>query len=343
MSSNPFEKLHIKRDEEEDDDGQGEFQQVKSKDKNVPFGIEQKKKKQRPKEKVEDEGDEGFEEVPSKYKKKNPERNDLEEEVKGDEHKKRKGINYNTAEERDYRTKDKPRRGRQFDKHSGTGRGKEIAKGGAGGKGTWGENPKTIARNFENNNDDDYYFENALNPEKKKERQPKRPKREDKKEEKKEGEEGEEKEGEEKKEEKEEKKNKREKKFEPKPLSEEEKVKIPEGAMSLDEYLKSKEKPKEEEQKEIKRIQDGNPLVKREEKKEEIYGTSELGKKKGKKKKQKEINKEELDLNAKIGANLAISGTDERERRPRKKDWKKGNKKEEKEKFVFNEKDFPEL
>jgi len=190
MSSNPFEKLHIKRDEEEEDDGQGEFQQVKSKDKNVPFGIEQKKKKQRPKEKVEEEGDEGFEEVPSKFKKKNPENND-EEEIKGDEHKKRKGINYNTAEERDYRTKDKPRRGRQFDKHSGTGRGKEIAKGGAGGKGTWGENPKTIARNFENNNDD-YYFENALNPEKKKERQPKRPKREDKKEEKKEGEEREE-------------------------------------------------------------------------------------------------------------------------------------------------------
>jgi hypothetical protein len=154
MSSNPFEKLHIKRGEEEEDDGQGEFQQVKSKDKNVPFGIEQKKKKQRPKEKVEEEGDEGFEEVPSKFKKKNPENND-EEEIKGDEHKKRKGINYNTAEERDYRTKDKPRRGRQFDKHSGTGRGKEIAKGGAGGKGTWGENPKTIARNFENNNDDD--------------------------------------------------------------------------------------------------------------------------------------------------------------------------------------------
>ena len=337
MSSNPFEKLHVKRDIEDEDDGQGEFQQVKTKEKNVPFGIEQKKKKQRAKEKVEDEGDEGFEEVPSKMKKKKPVNED-EEEVKGAEHKKRKGINYHTAEERDYRTKDKPRRGRQYDKHSGTGRGKEIAKGGAGGKGTWGDNPEEIARNYENNNDDDYYFENALNPEKKRERPPKKPKKEDKKEGEKDGE----KEGEEKKD-GEEKRNKKEKKqFEPKPLAEEEKAKIPEGAMSLEEYLKSKEKPKEEE-KEIKRIQDGDPLVKQKEKKEEIYGTSEAGRKKGKKKKQKEINKEELDLNAKIGANLEISGANERERRPRKKDWKKGNKKEPQEKFVYDEKDFPEL
>ena len=41
-TSNPFEKLNVNK---EDDDEQGEFEQVKAKDKNVPFGIEQKKKK----------------------------------------------------------------------------------------------------------------------------------------------------------------------------------------------------------------------------------------------------------------------------------------------------------
>ena len=331
MSSNPFEKLNVKRDEEDDDD-QGEFQQVKGKAKNVPIGLETKKKKIRPKEKVEDDDNEGFEEVPNKMRKKKLEGDD-EEETQGGEHKKRKGINYNTAEEKDYRTKDKPRRGRQFDRHSGTGRGKEIAKGGAGGKGTWGENPKNIARDFENNNDD-YYFEEALNPEKKKERPPRRPKKENKKE----GEEGEVK-----KEEGEENKNKKERRqFEPKPLTEEEKLNKPKDAISLEDYLKSTEKPKEnEEQKEIKRVNDGAPLVKKEEKKDEFVGVSTGGKKKGKKKKQKEINKEELDLNAQIGANLEISGAGDR---PNRREWKKKKfQKEEKEKFVFNEKDFPEL
>lgn len=33
---------------------------------------------------------------------------------------------------------------REFERHSGTGRGKEISKGGAGGKYTWGDNPKNI-------------------------------------------------------------------------------------------------------------------------------------------------------------------------------------------------------
>ena len=331
MSSNPFEKLNVKRDEEDDDD-QGEFQQVKGKAKNVPIGLETKKKKIRPKEKVEDDDNEGFEEVPNKMRKKKLEGDD-EEETQGGEHKKRKGINYNTAEEKDYRTKDKPRRGRQFDRHSGTGRGKEIAKGGAGGKGTWGENPKNIARDFENNNDD-YYFEEALNPEKKKERPPRRPKKENKKE----GEEGQEKI-----EEGEENKNKKERRqFEPKPLTEEEKLNKPKDAISLEDYLKSTEKPKEnEEQKEIKRVNDGAPLVKKEEKKDEFVGVSTGGKKKGKKKKQKEINKEELDLNAQIGANLEISGAGDR---PNRREWKKKKfQKEEKEKFVFNEKDFPEL
>ena len=332
--SNPFEKLKIKK--EEDEDEEGEFQPVKGKEKSVPIGLE-KKKKPRPAEKVEnDKDEEGFTEVSKKTRKHRPEEDDGEE-SKGGEHRKRKGINFNTAEERDYREKDKPKRGRQFDRRSGTGRGKEISKGGAGGKGTWGENPKNIARDFENNNDD-YFFDQALHPEKRKEKKDRPPKR-TKKEDQKEGEEkeGEQKEGEEKKEE--EKQNRR--RFEPKPLTEEEKLKIPEGAQSLEEYLQKQKKTLEsEEKKEVKRVKDGDPLKKREDKKDNIVGTSTTGRKKGKKKKEKEINKEELDLNAKIGANLMISGANERERRPRKGGNKKGNQEN---KFIFNEKDFPEL
>ena len=110
--SNPFEKLHVKRDEDDDDD-QGEFQKVKGKEKNVPIGLEQKKKKNRPVEKVQDDDDEGFEEV-NKMRKKKPVNDEEEDEAKGGEHKKRKGINYHTVEDKEYRTKDKPKRGRQY-------------------------------------------------------------------------------------------------------------------------------------------------------------------------------------------------------------------------------------
>ena len=61
-------------------------------------------------------------------------------------------------------------RKREYIRHSGTGRGKEVAKGGAGGRGTWGDNPKKIARNYERNNDDYYIINSALNPEAQKER-----------------------------------------------------------------------------------------------------------------------------------------------------------------------------
>lgn len=64
-------------------------------------------------------------------------------------------------------------RKREYERHSGTGRGKEVAKGGAGGRGTWGDNPKNIARNYERNNDD-YIINSALNPEAQKERKEKR-------------------------------------------------------------------------------------------------------------------------------------------------------------------------
>ena len=46
-TSNRFEKLNVKREEEDEEQ---EFLQVKWKEKNIPYGIEQKKKKVRPKE-----------------------------------------------------------------------------------------------------------------------------------------------------------------------------------------------------------------------------------------------------------------------------------------------------
>ena len=192
-TNNPFEKLNIKRDP--DDEENGEFEKVKAKEKNAPLGIATRKKKIRPKEKVENEPEEGFEEVKN-VRKKRPE-NDEEEEEKV--HKKRRGINYNTNEERDYRENKKPPRGRRYDRQSGTGRGREVAKGGAGGKYTWNDNPDTIARDFENN-DDDEYFEAALNPDNN-ERRERRPRRNYKKEDEKgeeDGEDNKEKEGEEK-------------------------------------------------------------------------------------------------------------------------------------------------
>jgi len=59
---------------------------------------------------------------------------------------------------------------RQFDRQSGTGRGKEISKGGAGGKYTWSGNDKSLAKEEKNydegedyGNYDDRLFSKALN------------------------------------------------------------------------------------------------------------------------------------------------------------------------------------
>ena len=330
-TSNPFDKLNVKREAEEEEEQ--EFKEVKGKEKNVPYGIEQKKKKVRPKEqeKVQEEGgEEGFEEVPSKTKKRRPENVEGEEGEESKGHKKRRGVNFNTEEQRDHRLKDKPRRGRQYDRQSGTGRGKEIAKGGAGGKGTWGDNPKNIAQHY---NDDDYYFETALNPEKYKERQERRPRKEYKKD-------NEEKEGEKNGEEgetKEDKKEERKEKYKPRPIEikEEDKLHRPENEMSLDDYLKSKEKPKEEE-KEVERIKDGNPLKKTEKKQEEILGTSGAGKKKEKKKKEKKNQKEEINVDFEIGGGNDFRGGDRRRGRGRGGKGRGGY-------FHYKEEDFPEF
>ena len=115
------------------------------------------------------------------------------------------------------------------------------------------------------------------------------------------------------------KKKDRKKNDKPKPekreLKEEEKLNKPEGAISLEDYLKSKEKPKEEEKKEVKRIQDGKPLEKVKDKESDELGTTGAGKKKQRKKKEKGVNREEEDLNKEILSNLKISESNERPNR----------------------------
>jgi len=82
-----------------------------------------------------------------------------------------------TPEEKEKRMKNKgaflernnkvPTGKRQFERQSGTGRGKEISKGGAGGKFTWGNYAKNIPKDTpykeEDTNWDDRYFNRALN------------------------------------------------------------------------------------------------------------------------------------------------------------------------------------
>ena len=58
-TNNPFEKLGVKREVDEEEEN---FKEVKTKTSNVPFGLEGKKKKVRPQESKADDN-EGFEEV----------------------------------------------------------------------------------------------------------------------------------------------------------------------------------------------------------------------------------------------------------------------------------------
>jgi hypothetical protein len=128
---------------------------------------EQKKKKVRP-EKKEDviqhkvaEDNEGFEVVGKKVHNK-PRLIPIDENPSND-FKKEKHIKNKGA----YDPRNKPvvAGKREFERHSGTGRGKEISKQGAGGKHTWGTNTNTVAKREEEEfNQDDYYIHYALNP-----------------------------------------------------------------------------------------------------------------------------------------------------------------------------------
>ena len=210
-------------------------------------------------------------------------------------------------------------RKREYERHSGTGRGKEVAKGGAGGRGTWGDNPKNIARNYERNNDD-YIINSALNPEAQKERKERYEKKE-----------------------KYVKEEKGERTFEPKEIPEAEKLKIPEGAISVEEFLKQKaaktseakqvEKPKETESLQVKAKEENNSI-----------GLSVEVNKKEKKLKQKKVNKKEEELNQQVFENLKVedNSNNNRRRYDDKRHYNKGGH-QKKDNFHFNPDEFPEL
>ena len=168
----------------------------------------------------------------------------------------------------------------------------------------WNENPKNKVRYFGKNNDN-FYFEQALYPVKKKKRRPKEQKIEDEKE----GEENDEKCEEKKKGEEEDKKKEGNKEFEPKGFKE------------------------QEEEKEIKITQEDKLLNKVEKKEEKILLTSGPGKKKGKKKNFKELNNIRTNFEDK---DIDIRGTERRRGRGR---GGRGFIR----RFVYNEEDFPEL
>lgn len=151
---NPFGQLRVDRDDDE------EITQVSAKAATatplftIPQATEQKKKKKvRPDEKKKSEepvqeSNEGFE-VVGKQKPKNQRFQNnasAEDEVTGegkvrsDRHANKNGPGHNRGPRpvRDGK--------RQFERHSGTGRGKEVAKNGAGGKTVWGDNSEFVAK-----------------------------------------------------------------------------------------------------------------------------------------------------------------------------------------------------
>jgi hypothetical protein len=321
--SNPFTKLKVQRDEDE------EFVSVVSNKPQQPlFGNVQKddkakKPKQRPQEKKEvkeEDNNEGFEYVGK------PQKKTVRTEVSGEiaaTLEKKPGH----KEFRDYhpkRTEGKirdPGEKRVFDRHSGTGRGKEEKKHGAG-KGNWGNPVDSAKRGIVDYDDTEYYFRKALNPVKEEvvteDKATAEVAQEVIKEEIKpdEGEKTE--------------KEYKERKGKGKPgLTEEEKEKIrlhiPENAITLAELKQQKQSKKEEPKPEVKVVVDLEPI-------ENKKFTNEVG---GKKKTQQKKDKKQTPnndiqlLNLKIEDNVKTYDD-------RRKNEKKSN-------FKFNAKDFPEL
>jgi hypothetical protein len=153
-TKNPFGQLNVRRDEEDEDVTlRHQAQPTTSTTPLFTGAVQQadkKKKKVRPEEirqieqttnYVQDNDVEGFsvvkKKVPGKFRSQNE-----EEQVVDDKLRKPKSNNGAFLDRNRQAAPGK----RVFERHSGTGRGKEISKGGAGGKHTWGANPNNIAR-----------------------------------------------------------------------------------------------------------------------------------------------------------------------------------------------------
>jgi hypothetical protein len=161
MSKNPFGQLAIRRDDDDEEVGVAK-PTLSQQSTNVTVGStvsdsQQKKKKVRPEEKakleeihrqdVEEEG--GFQVIQKKPTKGRPLNANLPETLKETDRKPKNKGAYLERNDKDFGN---PKR-RVFDRHSGTGRGKEIAKGGSGGHHTWGNNPRNIAKENDGGNE----------------------------------------------------------------------------------------------------------------------------------------------------------------------------------------------
>lgn len=168
-SKNPFGQLAVRRDDDDEENvSRTNNQQTGGQQVTGTVFVQQggqdakKKKKVRPEEKrkieenqnnlVVAEGDEGF----SVVKKKQPGRPKGPQEYQEVDEKMKdvKKPNKGAYEERNRHA---PRGKRIFDKQSGTGRGKEIPKGGAGGKYSYGTNPNNIAREAEKHGEENIW------------------------------------------------------------------------------------------------------------------------------------------------------------------------------------------
>jgi hypothetical protein len=155
-TKNPFGQLRVNRDDDE------EVTQTVTKQTTAtplfanPQAVEQKKKKKvRPDEKKRSEepveqSNEGFELVgrpkTQKYQTRPRASNEDEEATAEGKLGKEKHVMNKKAGAHNHGDMPVRRGKRQFDRHSGTGRGKETAKGGAGGKTVWGDNPEFVAK-----------------------------------------------------------------------------------------------------------------------------------------------------------------------------------------------------
>ena len=155
MNNNPFNKLKVQREEEE-------FVTVTSKKQE-----KQEKPLAQPKKRPVDEHDEdkdGFETVGKVEKKRFVNKNTEEEAGQT-----KPGVNVDNQRHHKKHVGE-VRVGsnqRAFDRHSGTGRGKEIKKEGAGGKGTWGNQERAAKKEvYDYDDSSDYYFNRVLHQKK---------------------------------------------------------------------------------------------------------------------------------------------------------------------------------
>jgi hypothetical protein len=332
-TKNPFGNLAIRRDEDDE-----EVQVVKAPATTSTQGglfntqnQEKKKKKVRPEEKKKQEeaakdDEEGFE-VVGKKKVFKPKVQAEEENVDGKKQEKQKrfhkGPSHQAIKENKFNTEK-----RTFDKHSGTGFGKEIKKGGAGGKHTW------EGKRDDYNPREDSLFDYALNPESR----PKRTfeKREEvaKPEEKAEETPVEEKKEEVAEEKKEEFNDKRKKgKKVDEEVKKEDLLEIPENALSLSEYqeqLKQKNAALNDNKPKIE-VKHANPDLKTAEINENEFVISIAG---GKVKKEKKV-KDKKTKEKELTFELKTEGGALKD--------KFGKKNHPEAKFRFKDDDFPEL